>query len=166
MFLVAAAHADSRDPIDPAAEIPDESTMSEEIDLGVSVIDEIIAVEQKNVTLLRTELTKADDRLFSLYNTLNSDDSLDMICKKETRIGSQIKYRVCKSSYHRQIESESGSDFLDGDSVSTSSRAPAGHYGKVRSNMASLMAEHPELQRALNERAILRRRIAELKGNE
>lgn len=121
---------------------------------------------EKPVNQLRAELARADARLFSLYNELNLDDSLDMICKKETRIGSQIKYRVCKTSYHRQMESESASDMLTGDAVSASSQAPASHYDKVRSNMSKLMADNPELLRAFYERAMLRKRIAEQKEKD
>ena len=153
ILLVTGARADSLDSKDSVAELFEEP----------SVIDEVIVVERKNVSQLRAELAKADDRLFSLYNTLNTNDSLDMICKKETRIGSQIKHRVCKSSYHRQLESESGSDVLEGGGVSTSDRVPAGHYDKVRSNMATLMSKNPELVQVFYERAILRKRIAEQK---
>jgi len=135
----------------------------DERDVGLSVIDEVTIVELKSVSLLRFELAKADDQVFALYNELNSNDALDMICKKEARIGSQIKYRVCKSAYHREIESESASDALDGSGAFTSARAPAGHYDKVRENMAKLVAEDLELLRAVRQRAALREKISEQK---
>ncbi len=166
LLLVDVARADLFDSKESVDDLPHEMAIPEEGDVEHLVIDEVTVVERKSVSLLRFELAKADDRVFSLYNALNSNDSLDMICKKETRIGSQIKYRVCKSSYHRQIESESGSEFLEGGDISTSARAPAGHYDKVRSNMARLMAEHSELLRAVHRRAILRKKISDQKEKD
>lgn len=167
LFLAAYVQASehSSELNEPAVNPPRDSSDTVEKDVDLEFIDEIVVVEQKSVSQLRTELNKADDRVFSLYNERNSIDSLDMICKKETRIGSQIKYRVCKSAYHRQLESESASDVLEGDEASTPARAPAGHYEEVRSNMARLMAEHPDLLEAVARRAILRKKIAEQKEN-
>lgn len=166
LLLLNVARADLLDKKEPVEDLPQAVAIPVEGDAELSVIDEVTVVEPKSVGRLRFELAKADNRVFSLYNALNSNDSLDMICKKETRIGSQIKYRVCKSSYHRQIESESGSDFLAGGDLSTSARAPAGHYDKVRSNMAKLMAEHPELLQAVHRRAILREKISDQKQKD
>lgn len=154
-FLMLAVRADSPELSDLVPEAPAESESS--------VIDEITVVEQRNVIQLRVELKKADDRLFSLYNDLNENDSLDIICKNEARTGSQIKHRVCKSAYDREIESEAGSEMLDDGTASTLVKAPAGHYSKVRANMDRLMNEHPELMQAFYQRAILRHKINELK---
>lgn len=142
------------------------STVAGAQDANLKFVDEIVVVEKKNVSQLRHELAKADEQVFALYNDFNTNDALDMICKKETRIGSQIKYRVCKSSYHREVESDAASEFLDGGDVATSSRPPAGHYDEVRSNMAKLMTNHPELGKAVLKRAILRKKIAESKARD
>ena len=166
LLLAATALADSPESNESVVETPKDPAASKEKNADLAFIDEVIVVEQKSIGQLRYELFKADDQVFSLYNDLNTNDSLDMICKKETRIGSQIKYRVCKSSYHRQIESESASDFLEYGDVSTSARAPAGHYDKIRSNMADLMSQHPELLKAVRRRAMLRKKIAEQKEKE
>lgn len=166
LLLMNVARADLLDSKEPVEDLSQKVAIPEEGDVELSVIDEVTVVERKSVSRLRFELAKADDRVFSLYNDLNSNDSLDMICKKETRIGSQIKYRVCKSSYHRQIESESGSDFLGWGDLPTSASAPAGHYDKIRSNMAKLMAEHPELLQAVHRRAILRKKISDQKEKD
>ncbi len=128
-----------------------------------AAIDEVTVTEKKSVRQLRIALKRADDRVFALYNDLNTDDSLDIICKKEARIESQIKYRVCKSAYHREMESESAHDLLGEGGLGLPSNAPGGHYSIVRSNMKKLMTEHPELLRAVYQRSILRKSIAELK---
>lgn len=131
---------------------------------GKSVIDEVTVVEKKSERQLRIELRRADDHVFELYNDLNPDDSLDMICKKEARIQSQIKYRVCKSAYHREMESEWAHDLLGEGGLPLRSGVHGGHYNKVRANMQQLMAEHPELLRAVHQRSLLRKSIAELKA--
>ncbi|MCH9695646.1 MAG: hypothetical protein K0U72_14120 [Gammaproteobacteria bacterium] len=157
LFLSAMTLADSTEPVD--------ATVAFDQGEDLAFVDEIIVVEKKSIGQLRIALNRADDRVFALYNERNTNDSLDMICKKETRIGSQIKYRVCKSSLHRQTESEIASDALEGAEVSTAG-VPAGHYGKVRANMAKLMSEHPELAKAVLRRAELRLAIAEQKSKK
>ncbi len=147
-----------------ATNVFSETPDTKELESLGPIMDEITVVETKRVVQLRKELANADDRLFEIYNTLNTDDSLDMVCKKETRIGSQILNRVCKSAYHREVESESGSDYLSGDGGSSPYNVSSSHYKKVRANMANLMAEHAELQQAFIERALLRKKIAEAKA--
>ncbi|MEM7279495.1 MAG: hypothetical protein AAF385_15385 [Pseudomonadota bacterium] len=141
----------------------DTTTTSQDRISKKAAIDEVTVTEKKSVRQLRIALKRADDRVFALYNDLNTDDSLDIICKKETRIESQIKYRVCKTAYHREMESESAQDLLGEGGLGLPSNAPGGHYSNVRSNMKKLMSENPELLRAVYQRSILRKSIAELK---
>lgn len=156
LFVMAVARADLLESDESKDSLPDQP----------STIDEVTVVERKGIRQLRFELVKADDRVFDLYNALNSNDALDVICKKETRIESQIKYRVCKSAYHRQLDSESSSDLLMGDDPLVSEKPSASHYSEVRSNMANLMTKHPKLLQAVQRRAALRKAISAQKEND
>ena len=39
------------------------------------------------------------DLLYDTFNRLNDDDEYDMICVKEARTGSHIKYTVCRPRF-------------------------------------------------------------------
>jgi len=47
-------------------------------------IDEIVVMGSRSLTLLRHEVTQAEDIFYDRYNLLNEDDRYDMICKDET----------------------------------------------------------------------------------
>ncbi len=47
-------------------------------------IDEIVVMGGRSLTLLRHEVTQAEDIFYDRYNLLNEDDRYDMICKDET----------------------------------------------------------------------------------
>ena len=53
-------------------------------------IDEIVVMGGRSLTLLRHEVTQAEDVFYDRYNLLNEDDRYDMICKDETPIGTRI----------------------------------------------------------------------------
>lgn len=60
------------------------------------VIEEVIVSAHAKKGTLRREMFVAQELVYDTFNELNSDDDYDMVCKKEARIGSQIKYKVCK----------------------------------------------------------------------
>jgi hypothetical protein len=53
-------------------------------------IEEIVVYGNKSLVQLRLELYKAEDAVFDLFNSLNSDDEFDVHCYKEAPIGSHI----------------------------------------------------------------------------
>ncbi|MDJ0759526.1 MAG: hypothetical protein QNJ19_09005 [Woeseiaceae bacterium] len=131
-------------------------------------IEEITVVGDETVPRLRGKLRRLDQAFFSLYNELNSNDELDMICKRETRIGSQIPRTVCQSRRHRELQSERAQDVFEEDgayfSVSQSWRSK--HYKEVRDNVTRMLAESVELTKMMEDRAALRRRIETLKQEQ
>ena len=155
---------------DDPTNVPEDAGLNDLLNSsGPPVVEELVVLGSKTTIQLRTELTQLDDEIFSLYNTLNSNDELDMICKKETRVGSQIKHRVCKSVHHREIESEAGSAILEGDDESAyvaTLRLGSNHYAQVRSKMAQLMSENHELSVAIQKRAVLRQAIEDSKSKD
>ncbi|MDH3552841.1 MAG: hypothetical protein OER22_09530 [Gammaproteobacteria bacterium] len=60
---------------------------AEELD---AAIDEITVVGARQLGAMRAKVELAEDQVFALFNDLNDDDGYDIICKKETRIGSQL----------------------------------------------------------------------------
>ncbi|MDJ0916352.1 MAG: hypothetical protein QNJ05_01225 [Woeseiaceae bacterium] len=141
---------------DEAGDTPDQSATD---------VEEITVVGEESVPRLRSKLRRLDQEFFRLYNELNTNDELDMICKRETRIGSQMPRTVCRSRLHRERQSEQAQDLLDEDgsyfAVSRSWRAR--HYKKVRDNVMRVLGESAELTQMMESRAALRRRIETLK---
>ncbi len=130
-----------------------------------SNIEEITVVGDETVPRLRHKLRRLDQEFFSLYNELNTQDEFDMICKKETRIGSQIPRSVCLSRGHRALQSEQAQDALevDGSYFVISKSWRSRHYSKVRENVTRVLKESAELTRMMENRTALRRRIETLK---
>ena len=91
-----------------------------------------------------------------------------MICKRETRIGSQMPRTVCHSRRHRELQSERAQDVFEEDgayfAVSRSWRSK--HYKEVRDNVTRVLAESAELSKMMENRAALRRRIEALKQDQ
>ena len=69
-------------------------------------IDEIIVYGDKSLVRLRQELYRAEEIVFDLFNSLNSDDEYDIHCYYEAPIGSHIKRRVCKANYLKELTAE------------------------------------------------------------
>lgn len=115
-------------------------------------IDEVTVMGARSLANLRFEIERAEDNIYAIFNSLNDDDRYDVICKKETRIGSHIPHRVCLARLFRDAMSEDAEDDV---LVGIHSRKMPGaekHMKKLKEKMLALAAKHPELLAALNER--------------
>ena len=120
-----------------------------------ATIDEITVVGARTLGAMRAKVTMAEDQVYALYNDLNEDDGYDIICKRETRIGSQIPKRVCLARMYREALAEETVDedsgFITAGRVTRSSR----HQRILQEKMRTLAREHPELLQALKKRHAL-----------
>ena len=117
-------------------------------------IDEITVIGAKSLVEMRHEITLAEDRVFTLFNDFNKDDGYDIICKKQTPIGSQIPQRVCLARMYREGRSEAVADDF-GEFADNKMPAAAKHQRILREKMRNLAAQHPELLQALQKRRSL-----------
>ena len=144
-LLLQAQEADAQDPIGDSTE----------------PVDEVTVYADETIPRLRAKLRRLDEAFFTRYNDINENDELDMICKRQSKPGSQIVYTICESRLHRELRSEDAMEFLDGDG--TVSRVNAGwkrkHYKKVRANINEVMSGDDKLQGLLKERAEMRAEI-------
>lgn len=124
-------------------------------------VDEITVYGEKSTPKLRDELIAAEDDVFALFNKLNKDNAYDIICKRETRIGSQIPKRVCLTRMYRdalaaKTEDEEGGivdgDDFTGTSVFVSGGGSARQQRILMEKMRTLARENPELLKALRNR--------------
>lgn len=124
-------------------------------------VDEITVYGEKSTPALRDALIVAEDNVFELFNRLNTDNGYDIVCKRETRIGSQIRKRVCLTRMYRDALAASteddegiladGGDFT-GTSVFIGGSGSARHQRLLIEKMRQLASENPELLDALRKR--------------
>lgn len=120
-----------------------------------ATIDEITVVGARSLGAMRTKVTIAEDQVYALFNDLNEDDGYDIICKKETRIGSQIPKRVCLARMYREALAEETVD-EDFGSVRTGRMTRNSKHQKIlQEKMRTLARQHPELLQALRKRHAL-----------
>jgi len=84
---------------------------------------------------------EAEEALYGLFNSLNTDDDFDVRCFKEAPTGSHIKRRVCRANFVTRLIREAISDY------------PAAKINNMNelmlANWTELALEHPEVRNAL-----------------
>lgn len=144
-------------PLHAVAQVADSETA--EID---TTIDEITAVGARTLGSMRTEVVIAENEVYALFNDLNDDDGYDIICKKETRIGSQIPHRVCLARMYREAVAEATVDQDSGGFMPAGRMAGSSKHQKIlREKMLALAIEYPELSAALKKRHALAKKFQE-----
>ncbi len=121
------------------------------------MIDEVTVMGSRSLRSLRREMIETEDNIYAIFNSLNHDDDYDIICRKETRIGSQILYRVCKARLYREKVAEAAEDYVDGNAHYGVKLNEQKHYEILREKMRVLAAENPQLVEALRERLALQK---------
>lgn len=128
---------------------------------GEDAADEITVVAAPSLASMRAELVRAEDAVYALFNELNDDDAYDIICRNETKVGSQIPYRVCLASILRDTKVEQELD-EDTGTVSVSRKASQSRHRRILAEkMRQLAIENPELLEALKNRLALKKRLEE-----
>jgi len=130
------------------------SASAQQVEPGpAETIEEIVVYGSKSLVHLRLEMYKAEDIVFEVFNSLNSDDELDIHCYQEAPTGSHIKKRVCQTNYVRDLTAEATRLWVQG--ITASYSHPV---AKIRQKdkilieeMEALVVEHPEMLKALNE---------------
>ena len=112
-------------------------------------IEEVVVHGSKPLVKLKLEIFKAEDALYDLYNSLNTDDDFDIRCYKEAPTGSKIKRRICRTNFYSKLMAREtqlmmrGEPFID----------PVFEIEKMKKRMLADMTEkaleHPELLKAV-----------------
>lgn len=116
------------------------------------VDEEITVYGDKSRPQIRQEFRAIENRMYTLFNNLNEQNDYDIVCRKETRVGSQIIRRVCKARLFFKARSE----LAEGESTSTLRPSALTnvkrHEAKLREITRELAAENPELLELLRTR--------------
>jgi hypothetical protein len=89
-----------------------ESVQAEE---SSETIEEVIVRGSKSLIMLKHELYTAEDALYDLLNSFNTDNTFDIHCYKEAPTGSHIKRRVCRTNFFRELIAEETQRMLRGE---------------------------------------------------
>lgn len=115
-------------------------------------IDEIVVTGKKSLRQVRREIRMLDLQIYSMFNELNSDDDYDIVCRKMTRIGSQIVRNNCKAKLYWDALSELAEETDGWYIVPQPVPNPQKHTAVFRAKLAKLADENAALRKALVQR--------------
>ena len=132
--------------------------------------EEIIVYGDKSLRTLRFEMYDAQEKFFSVFNALNSDDDLNIECGFMQPLSVRRKYRVCAPKFSERAQAAASAEFALGMTLASFQRR-AQNYNALSSSafphdavarrkekkmwqeLETLLAENPEMQEALTELA-------------
>ena len=100
-------------------------------------IEEIIVRGHKSLINLKHEMYEAEEALYGLFNSFNTDDDYDIHCYKEASTGSHIKQRVCKTEKLGKLLAEYTQEMMRGEP----SVFPAAQIKEMNERMLAEMTE-------------------------
>lgn len=127
------------------------NSMQEDEPVSSETLEEIVVYGEKSMTQLRVELHRAEDKVYTLFNSLNSDDEYDIHCYLEAPIGSHIRRRICRANYEVKATTEESRRLLLGLPSASAWATIQAKNRLLREEMEALVGEHPEFLEALSE---------------
>ena len=128
------------------AECQGEPTRAEE---QPQVMEEVIVWGSKSLMDLKLEMIEAEDTMFELFNSFNTNDDFDVRCYRETSVGSRIKQRVCRTNIQRKLLRRASQRMMAGEPY-VFPAAELKHAEKsLLENMTEPALEQPEMLDAL-----------------
>ena len=77
-------------------------------------IEEIQVLGTRTLYSIRMEIVDEENKIFSMFNELNSDDRFDIFCDNIAPTGSHIKQRVCEPRFVTDMRARMAQDYLRG----------------------------------------------------
>lgn len=77
-------------------------------------IEEIQVLGSRTLYSIRMEIVDEENKIFSMFNELNSDDDFDILCDNITPTGSHIRQRVCEPRFVTETRARMAQDFMLG----------------------------------------------------
>jgi hypothetical protein len=92
---------------------------------------------------------EAEETLYDVYNSLNSDDDYDIRCYKEAPTGSKIKRRVCRTEKLGDILAGRTQRMMRGEPYGSPTAEIKKMKERMLAEMTELVSTHPEYLKAL-----------------
>ena len=127
------------------------NSMQEDEPASSETVEEIVVYGEKSLVHLRHEVHRAEDRVFDVFNTLNSDDEYDIHCYREAPIGSHIHRRVCRANFVSKATAAEARALLLRLPNPIASATIQKKTERLLEEMEALAKERPELLNALSE---------------
>jgi hypothetical protein len=112
-------------------------------------IEEIVVLGTKSLIDLTREMYKAEEALYDLFNSLNSNDEFDILCYKEAPTGSHIKQRICRTKKLGDILAEATQESLHVGSYIFPTLEIKKMNERMLAEMTEIASDHPEYVNAL-----------------
>ena len=109
------------------------------------MIEEVLVLGSKSLVKLKLEMYRAEDALYDLYSSLNTDDEFDIHCYKEAPTGSHIKRRVCRPNFLTKLLREETQRMMRGEPYVYPTAAIKKMNEHMLADMTETALEHPEL---------------------
>ena len=159
---------------DPAAAA--EANSAVEPTERIAADEEVLVIGQRPLRDFRVQVQLARERVFGLFNSLNSDDKFDITCINAPMTGTRIPQRVCRPQYADSATSDAGKEFartlqtycgggITEECLQLGNSRAQGIVSRVNvgdlqldAEMARLVRENPEFRRAIAEYQAVERR--------
>lgn len=163
VFSLSAHSQDETDPDNSSAPENEQTTDATEVSSSDSFgeivqsipIEEIVVTAERRTSTIRAELEQARERFFDDYNELNPNDKYDVDCRTTRWTSSQIPQEFCWPVFLERAVSENLVGAFRG--VNLFSPLPViakqhgSDYAELRSNVARIANENPEIKESLLE---------------
>jgi hypothetical protein len=74
--------------------------------------DEIVVRGRRSLFNLRMQVQTARERVWEVFNQINSNDDFDITCMGAARTGTHVKNRVCRPNYANRATSRAGKNLI------------------------------------------------------
>ena len=112
--------------------------------------EEVIVYGHTRSTL-RDELHRAEEKVFSIFNSLNSDDQYDIHCEYRLKRLSHMQIRVCEANFVGTLTSEAAYEAFMKRPLGARDAMMLRKRAELLDEMRKLAVERPELLEALSE---------------
>ena len=111
-------------------------------------IEEIQVLGTRTLYSIRMEIVDEENKIFSMFNELNSDDRFDILCDKIAPTGSHIQQRICEPRFVTETRAQMTQDYVRGIGMLVESSAVMAETAIEREEIARehlrIAAEYPE----------------------
>ena len=112
-------------------------------------IEEIVVRGYKTLIVLQRQMYEAEEALYDIFNSLNSNDDFDIRCYEEAATGSHIKRRVCKTQKLGKILAEQTQAMMRGEPYVFPTAEIDQMNERMLAEMTELASTNPEYLKAL-----------------
>jgi len=133
-------------------------------------IEEIQVLGSRTLYSIRMEIVDEENKIFSMFNELNSDDDFDILCDNIAPTGSHIRQRVCEPRFVTETRARMAQDFMLGIGALNES-SDLGVETKLQQDELEkehlrIAAEYPEYLEMLTKLMNLRATLETRKGDQ